>query len=466
MPARPPTSRRRRFPGRRGSALLAALLFAALLGLILASHAQLARTSLELAQRSLWTGAALNLAENGLEEAVYALNQQLPGSSFSWADAGWTLGDGDAWRKWTDLPVDGAARGEIRVRVYQRTGESAPLIVARGLVYPPVGMDAPPVEKWIRVQTRRAARHAHGLVTRGNIRFAGDNAVVDSWISRPDSGGFQPYVPGVARDQASMGSLSVAVDAVAVQNARIWGYVATGGSPPVVGSVGSIGPFGTASGVVNPAHVSTYFLTSLPPGYNPKNTSGFTAVTTLGTQPAPGKYRLQQITLSGEQKLTIAGNVEIMLTQFTGRKAVDLSGNAAIILLPGASLTLYAQGDLNLGGQGIVNQGATAATAGPPASLQIQGMSATGTSTQKIAIGGSAVFSGALYAPSASVTVTGDADVLGSMVANDITFSGNARFHQDESLAQQTATGQFGLGTWNELGGTTDRAPYLADLSF
>src|SRR5690606_12219108 len=94
------------------------------------------------------------------------------------------------------------------------------------------------------------------------------------WNSDPDNDittAAVPFSSGVRHDRGTVGSISVSVDAVAIKNADIWGYAATGNVTPTVGANGLVGPFGTPAGTVHPNHVSTDFtanfdpVTNLPP---------------------------------------------------------------------------------------------------------------------------------------------------------------------------------------------------------
>lgn len=464
-PSRPPPP----FPARRGSVLLVGMMLASILAVSLASYINLSRTSLQLSQRALWANAAMNLAENGLEEAMYSLNQRVSDPSYSWSSAGWGTGDQEAWRKWTDIPVDGAAGGETRVYVYNYTGESSPVIVARGIVRPPAGSGAPKAEKWVLIRTRRATKFANGLVAREFIRFNGSNASVDSWISQPDSGGILTYNSTRARDQASIGSVSVAVNSVAVQNARIWGYASTGGALPQVGPQGSIGPFGSANGFIGMDRVSTHFFANFEAGFSQKIVQRYTLmagqpIASLGNT---GKYRLPTLNLNSTV-LNVTGTVELYLDGLAGVTTLSISGNGGITVAPGARLTIYTVGNVNIAGNGIVNSGTTGTTAGNPANFQLYGQSTATATKQQISLAGNAALSGALYAPNASVSIAGggsdDRDILGSIVANDITLSGNIRFHQDESLAKLTTAAPYRLTAWNELTTVSEREPYQDDL--
>src|SRR5687768_14482921 len=59
----------------RGSALLVALMFAAIVGVLLTSYIALGNHSLKQASRSFYASSAVNIAEAGLELAVACFNQ-------------------------------------------------------------------------------------------------------------------------------------------------------------------------------------------------------------------------------------------------------------------------------------------------------------------------------------------------------------------------------------------------------
>ena len=89
-PARPPSA-----PGsrpraqNRGSLLIVAMILTAVIGISLVSYIRLGRTSLTISNRALYNNAAMNLAENGLEEAMYSINRMVSDSSYSWSGDGW-----------------------------------------------------------------------------------------------------------------------------------------------------------------------------------------------------------------------------------------------------------------------------------------------------------------------------------------------------------------------------------------
>lgn len=461
----------------RGSLIIVAMILAAVIGISLASYIQLGKSSLNISNRALYNNAAMNLAENGLEEAMYSINKKISDATYNWA--GWTTGSGNAWRQ---FPTSGTytfeqgATGVVRVIVYGYLG-TAPSAVARSTVTL-AGGSSRTIEKWVRIQLRKTSKFANGLVAKETIRFNGNNASVDSWNSDPDNNSATaviPYSSGVKHDNGTVGSISVSVNAILVQNADIWGYAATGGSPPTVGPNGLVGPFGTPSGTINPNNVSTDFTANFDPVAAPATTNytlgAITGTLTLprgGDTPAPdGKYYYSatQVNFNNET-LRVSGpssNVILKLTNATTSISIG-GGSGELRVDPGCSLEIYAPGDVTIAGNGIMNGSTTLASANQPVALQIYGTKTSGT--QDIEIKGNGVLSAVVYAPQGSVTINGNGDVCGSVVANDITLVGNAYFHYDESLGNLGGNNPFRISIWQELTSAGSRSSFSSALAF
>jgi hypothetical protein len=270
----------------------------------------------------------------------------------------------------------------------------------------------------------------------------------------------------------------VAVDAILVQNADIWGYASTGGAQPQVGSNGLIGPFGTTPGTKDASRVSTDFSANLDPVSDPGGGTAHLPIThnggggtqslpyTLGTTGVASAWRMTSISGQGasDKILTVRGDVTIVLTASAGTSALDMTGQSSIVIAPGSSLTIYTEGNINLAGNGIANGGATAATANQPKNFQIWGTRST--PGQIVDVTGNGVLSGIVYAPNANVTVRGNGDVMGSVAGSNITLVGNAAFHYDESLADMDGSNPFRISKWQELTTQAQRTTHSSQLTF
>jgi hypothetical protein len=477
-----------RSSAQRGSLLIVAMILSAVIGISLVSYLQLSRTALSLSNRGVYQNAAINLAEQGLEEAMYAINQSVTNSSYTWG--GWnTIDTRHKQQKWENVNLSQGATGEFRVHVYNFEGTPAPKIVARALITLGGG-NSPPIEKWLEVQLQKTSKFANGLVAKTSITFSGSNAAVDSWNSDPNGDGsvIQAYDPSLRNDNGTVGSLSVSTSAVVVQNADVWGFVSTGGTDPTtfVGSSGSIlGADSTDDGTwaksnVDPARVSTTFSAN----FEEINTPSTSAIINLGTinstrtlpretDVAAGLavggvyyYDANSISLSGTSVVTIAGNVVLRLSG-----GVSITGEGGISIGAASSLALYTPGTVSIAGKGILNGvdangDGTLSTAelGRPINFQLWGTETSGA--QSISIAGEGQFSGIIYAPNGDVSIHGNGAVNGSVMANNITMGGDALFHYDESLANFDSGNPYRVGRWKELTTAADRAVYAAALDF
>ena len=468
----------------RGALLIVAMILSAVIGISLASYISLGRTSLAVSNRALYNNAAMNLAENGLEEAVFAINKTIADPSYPWTD--WTASGSDIKRKWTGYTFDQNATGIMRVYIFNYTS-TAPEAVARSTVTLGGG-DTRTVEKWVRVTLRKTSKFANGLVAKQTINFNG-SPQIDSWNSDPDNdGSFEPYddtpVTGNRNDNGSVGSISVGVNAVLVDNADIWGYVGTGGAAPKVGSGGTIGPFGTPDGTTVASHISTDFSASFdavtaPTTYSYTNVGALSSDLTLPddfTVPmaADGKYYIECSSMGGSNNLfTIADGKKVVLhvTDTVGYSIDIKGGSGGLNVGTGSSLEIYTAGNINIGGQGAMNGGTTEATMGAPVNLQIYGTKTSGTQT--VGLSGNGVLSAVLYVPQGSISLDGSVECYGSIVGNDITLNGtSAKFHYDESLGNFGGNNPYRVSRWQELtqendpSSTLDRAYYRTYLDF
>lgn len=487
MNAHPPApGRRRPHVARRGSLLIVAMIFSAIIGISLVSYMQLSRTALNLSTRAVYNNAAINLAEQGLEEAIYSINKMVAEPSYSWA--GWgNHSSTNKRRRWQDVPLSQNARGEYRVYIYNYTGSASPRVVSRAMIRMG-GSNAPAIEKWIEVRLARTSKFANGLVAKSSVTFTGNNASVDSWNSDPenDGAGIRPFHSSLRLDNGSVGSISVATDAVVTQNADVWGWVSTGNADPTsfVGTNGSIlGGDSTNDGTwtnanVDPNRVSNNFSATFETVTAPTPTgiAHLGAISGALTLPrltdlhlAVGGvyyYDATSINLSGAgETLTIGRNVVLRVTG-----NISTSGNGGIQIGSTGSLALYTPGSVSLGGNGVMNGTDTSGNGtlagselGQPKNFQLWG---TSTTAQSISISGNSEFSGVVYAPQGNVSIVGNGAVCGSIVANTIGLSGTVEFHYDENLGTLGGANPYRVARWEELTRAVDRAEHADELNW
>lgn len=456
-----------RLHSQRGSLLIVSMIMSAVIGISIVSYIKLGQSSQVISNRALYNNGAMNLSENGLEEAMYSINKMVADPTYTWT--GWTSANSgeDAQRKWTGYAFDQNATGVVRVYVKHADGAVAPIILARATVTLG-GAASAPIEKWIKVTLAKTSKFSNGLVAKRTINFTGTNVSVNSWDSDPDNNPATAgisYSTAVDNDNGSVGSISVTA-AVSVNNADIWGYVATGGTPATIGPNGLIGPFGTTAGTIAPGHSSTDFSASFDPVTAP-TTYPYTPIGLINsTTPLPGaapaaadgKYYIEipSISLGGSDQLNITAGKNVVLMVTSTGNAIQVTGNGGINIATDSTLKIYTDGDIAIGGNGVSNGGTTLETANQPIDFQIWGTKTSGT--QNIAIAGNGVLSAVVYAPQGAVTINGNGDIMGSVVADTIRLTGNADFHYDESLADFGAGNPYRVAAWKELTTATDRS--------
>lgn len=448
---------------RRGSILIIAMLLCAIIAISLTSYIKLSLNSMTLANRTFYSNAAMNLAETGIEEAMWAFNQTNAGSTTAWTSTyGWTPSGVTAHATYTGFSFGANTTGTVKVYVdvYSPSGSTQPTIVSKATITLPNNQGA--VDKYVQVKLRRRSLFATGLVAKNSIEFKGNNSTVDSWNSKKNSDGSLRATPiayssdsSVKRDHGSVGTVTI-TSTVDVQNADIYGTVSVGGaslSAISVGSQGRIGPFGTGANVQNPDYIATDFSADIDVQTAPTTGTTIASVgSTLGTAGTTTTWRAPSI--SGD--VTIYGNVTLVLTAAAGTSAISLSGNHdGITLASGAKLTIYTAGDIDITGQGVLNPSTQSID------FQIYGTS-TSAVAQNIKIAGNGSLNGVVYAPNAAVEVHGNGDVMGSIVGQTITLTGNALFHYDESLADEGASNPYKVDQWYELITTSERTTSTA----
>ncbi len=408
-----------------------------------------ASQEVRLATRSYYAGSALNLAEAGIEEAMWAANSSAFVSASGWEPAS---GGAVVRRRLTGLDLaQGAA--EILVRV-DAPASPNPVVTSLGIVRLP---GQPVIVKQLRVTLARRAVWANAIVAKGTVTFNGNNVAIDAYDSTAG-----PWHAVTNRlDQATVATTSTSNAGLAVNNADIYGYVATGGGTPVVGPNGSVhGATSPSSPKLDPTRLRTDFSYNIPDAPAPTGTAvaladitGNLTLPRAGDTPdANGRYLYQtgQIDLNN-RVLTITGPVDLIVTS-----DISVGGGSGSIALSTAvttsALRLYAAGNVTLAGGGAVN------ATGASSRLTLYGtrtQAATATlGAQQFSLGGNAGFTGLIYAPNADLALHGGGSsglFDGAVIARNVTLNGNYAFHYDIRNADIQSERYFRPTAWLEL---------------
>lgn len=404
----------------------------------------------KLAGRTLFQSVALNLAEGGLEEGLHAANS----SGYTVAN-GWALATGsttDYIKTITTGFTFQQATGAVYIRL-DGAASLAPVVIATGVVTVP---GQPRIVKQLRIAGVKRHLWSNGVVSRGTLTFSG-SAAIDSYDSTVG-----PWNSATNRtDRITVASASTALDPVVVgSSASIYGYVATTGADPVVGSGGRIFGATTPSGTnVDTSRIRKDFTSNFPEVTTPTTGSpvAISAVSSSLTLPRGGDtpgtngryiYTTSSVSLAGSNNLRIRGPVDLIVTG-----NVSFSGNSALTVGDGgtsatSSFNLYTPGTISLGGNGMINY------TDDPAKTTFWGTAAS-PATQTVTLTGNNSFTGTIYAPNATITLTGSGDTSGSVIGQSVTVGGNGKFHYDTRLAdvQTTLDTSFRISAWSELTG-------------
>ena len=232
-----------------------------------------------------------------------------------------------------------------------------------------------------------------GVVGLNGIRMSG-SSTIDSFNS---SNG--PYLPGTATANASVGSngnitlsgaATVRGDARPGAGMTTSGGTVTGSTAPLTSALSE--PAASAGSYVttnNDANVAAYM-----------SGGGFSLSGSQSAVMPAGTYYFTSFNMSGQSTLTLLGPV-----------------------------TIYVAGTVSLSG-GVTTSNSI------PANLNIQV-----TTSASVTLSGATNYYVDLYAPQSRVSLTGGAQLMGSVVARFLTMSGGSSIHMDQSLSSGSGSG-------------------------
>jgi Tfp pilus assembly protein PilX len=422
----------------RGAALLASLCFATVLAIALGSYITVCYRSLQMSTRHLSGSHSVELAEAGLEEALWALNKN------DWSN-GWTIIGTTATKTLGGFSYDNGVTGAVSLTVTNFDGSlpgSTRNVTASGTT---TLTDGTSTTRTLTSSSARAPLFLNAVAaTTGRVKFrvAG---TVDSYNSAlPD---LDATTVGYSAIVAS-GSTSTTSATVQLTNTQIKGYVATLSTGPSYStSAKVVGPTTPVSTKIDLSRLSTspyqpLFEEIAPSGTATILPSGTATVGTAGAS-APQLYTTSDLTLSGSQILTIDGPVTLNITG-----NLSISSTAKIVITATGSLEIHLAGDLILNGNGIQNLTKL------PRNLLIIAKADNYYDTLGMAT--NMPFHGVIYTPNNSLTISNSQTIYGAIVAKAVTFSASPIIHYDLSLRDTTITcfkgidAPFAISNWRE----------------
>src|ERR1700690_150779 len=117
---------------RRGAFTMIALCFPPVMVITLAGYLALSNQSMQHSERTLQLGRARHLAETGLEEALWSLNNA------TWTNATWTVAGANKSCTISGYALDEGATGQVAITILNYAGNT-PTINSVATVTPVVG---------------------------------------------------------------------------------------------------------------------------------------------------------------------------------------------------------------------------------------------------------------------------------------------------------------------------------------
>lgn len=442
----------------RGSVLIVAMLFSAILAVSLTSYLTLSTSTLRVANRTFHSTTALNVAEAGLELGLWSFNKtDSLGLTAAWAD--WTI-DATAKTATRTFTLDTGRTVTVRVQGYDGSITN-PKVVAKAVIN--AGDGGPEIHKYLEVTLTRRSLFANGLVAKNSISWVG-HPEADSWDSDPDNDPSTPaiaYAVGIRTAECFVGCVNGSISLGS--GGDVYGYAATG--PGGSTSGGSVHGLGTT--VNDPTRISTDFTATFPPVTVPSPATSYaiysgsepTAFPRGGDTPAAdGRY--YYVFGAGaaiSKSTTVSNNVTFIMNNHSGVTAIGFTGTRNLTINANASVIVYTNGNISAQGNGIVNNN--------QAKHFILYGTNTSTAGQTIGIGGNGQLTATVYAPNADIEMKGggsSGQVSGSIVGRTISMNGGTNFHYDVALGRLSGGNPYGISQWKELQSAAERAPYLS----
>jgi hypothetical protein len=461
--------------------MLAALCLAMVFAIALSSYVALCYVSLSTSTRNVVNEHALELAEAGVEQALYSSNNN--------AQSGWNVSTPGATTIVSTLmtmtssglqPTSGGptplnygngSTGTVNIAYTYTAGQPSAIqsITSTAQMTLPTGTvtagTGPTISRTLTYNgsgtsgTAAAPVFVNAVAATSNRVLFSVSGTLDSYNSNPSPGVYQDYSAAVAGCSAVVASqlINSATATVRLNNAVVYGYaVGYSYSSPASDNWLSYSSSGELRGKNLPPSttIDSSRILSSPVPYQPvfPVATPFTAnnipaaccsapatfvlnqTSTIGNPLAttPTLYNVAAISLSGNAILTVTGPVVLIVGG-----SVSISGalNAGIQLTTShASLAIIANnGTVRIGANGISNTNSIATTGIPPLPKRVALLSST-NSTNSVTISTTTPFYGVVYFPNLVIGVTANAVICGSIVGASISISGSPTIHYDNAL--------------------------------
>lgn len=455
---------RDRLPRRtqRASVTLVALCVSTAIGIALGSYVALCSRSMQLSARSAQREKANELVQTGLEEALWALNQDTWTSSGPDGSTAWTTAGANRTAT-LSYPMTGQGMtGQVAITIanYASTGPTWPTVTVNATVTLNSGQS---FTDSVQATTQPAPLFGNAIASAESyVSFIG-GGTVDSWNSDPDNNPATAMVPysftaGDATNyNAVVAGCTDGTYGVRLTQALVRGYVATSGLPVSYSTSGSppgkiLGPNTAASVDVDTSRIGKSAFVPLAAVFSvtlPTVSGGgggllgavvdlLNALLSLpaagGTIKYDGNLSLDGSSILGlfSSTLTIDKPTKIIVDGNLTITNGLLGTKGKITVTPTGSLELYVTGDVSIGGLGLINQ------TNEPKKLAI--FCTDSSTTNAVTFNTTQSFCGVIFSENNPIDVQQNATFYGALLSRQyVRFSGGATnpvFHYDLALRQ------------------------------
>lgn len=426
----------------RGSAVLVALCLTVVLGIAVIGYVAVCARTMKMSNRSFCTTSSVQLAEIGMEEALWHLNQSSTNSPYDWLAAGWTKTGNTVNRSLNGFTTNLGVPGTVNIQI-DNINTISPTITSNGILQMTDGM---PINKQLMAIAKPAALFPNAVGAYSSTSFT------INWTCPLDS--YETHVnldPASAlqtrTDEAIVGAPTVSVNA-----ANISGYVATAGTAPTYTTGGTVTRADTPGGVTrDPRYIFTNanqtLFDILADANLPGTYAGAVPSGTATLSPTVlSRYTATDLSLTGSTRLTIDGPVIIVVSG-----NFYIGDTAKILITANGSAQIIVGGSTYIGGGGVDNGTKL------PKNLAVMSRSAgsyswspDGYYTAKFET--STPFYGVIYVPNGSLSVYGNTTIYGALAANVVDqHYGNGVIHYDLDLRQavfKTLNTPYEISQW------------------
>lgn len=443
------------FCSQNGSVLVVALGLVGILALVSASLMEMVSQEQRLSHRSMAWNQAAFAAETGIEYGWNEMNKLTGINTNSAFMSGWTYIGSTTWTRSNQqlTPLAGHDEPSTIASLTVNTNSPAGQTTITSVGQTTSALISKTITRTVQATLRPTTPFNMAMLAKGLIDFSGSTAQLDSFNS---ANGAWSVDTRLAR--GDIGTNGLLIDAAGM---TVYGSMQTGPGGEVTedpkftqkqgADTASAADDSRVNGISDGLKTSIPDV-SLPSGLSAVASGGAVTAdkTVTAAAGATTQVKYDSVTLGGSDKLVIDGASANGATQgkiqiyVTG--SLSIGGSASISVTntlggPLPQVEFYVGGPAaDLLGNGIVGTS-------KPADMLIYGLPGL-TSLQ---VGGTADFTGAIYAPNADVKLNGNVTYTGSLTGSTITIPGGPQFHYDEALQGMGFTLSYMLATWKEL---------------